>query len=109
MEELNTKGLNVESKVIIDSIRNDEEVMALKQHYPNFYLISVYADSDLRFKRLEKDKIYKNKKDFIKDDDRDSKETFSFGQQVKKCNYLADVVLENGKDFMTGVELETII
>jgi deoxycytidylate deaminase/dephospho-CoA kinase len=82
-------------KVIIDSIRNDKEVMFLRQ-FPRFYLISVYADYETRFNRLSKINTGYSRADFNRDDIRDATESFPYGQQVEKCNYLSDIIINSG-------------
>jgi dephospho-CoA kinase len=81
-------------RIIINSIRNDQEVLYLRQ-FPNFYLFSIYAPRDVRFKRLKKEHYGEDRSSFDKDDERDSKNIDPFGQQVSKCNYLADIVINN--------------
>jgi deoxycytidylate deaminase len=82
------------NKVVIDSIRNDREVSYLRQ-FPKFYLISVYADQSKRFDRLmKKNKTYTYEQ-FMADDSRDATEIFQHGQQVEKCNYMSDIVINN--------------
>lgn len=91
-------------KIIVDSIRNDHEVLCLKR-FPNFYLFSVYAPRDERFKRLKG--IYKDDRSaFDKDDDRDSKGNDPFGQQVSKCNFLSDIVINNDKDIPSSAKIK---
>lgn len=83
-------------KVVIDSIRNDKEVMYFRQ-FPKFYLISVYADREIRFNRLSTINGRYNREDFQRDDLRDATESFQYGQQVEKCNYLSDIVINSGE------------
>jgi len=37
---------------VIESIRNPSEVEALKQNFPDFHLVEVFADSRIRWKRM---------------------------------------------------------
>lgn len=82
------------SGIIIDSIKNDEECKTLKQ-FPFFYLFSVHADEDIRAGRTKKAKRFKKYKEFAKIDSRDKAEEIHYGQQVIKCNYLADIIINN--------------
>lgn len=84
-------------KVVIDSIRNDMEVTYLRQ-FPNFYLVSVYADRDQRFKWLSTDNRAYTRQAFDADDYRDATERVPHGQQVTKCNDLSDIVINNEKN-----------
>ncbi len=90
-EDQSSKG------IIIDSIKNDEECKTLKQ-FPYFYLFSVHADENIRAERTIKAKRFKEKKEFIKVDSRDKAEEIHYGQQVKKCNYLSDIIINNNKN-----------
>jgi deoxycytidylate deaminase len=83
--------------IIVDSIRNDGEVHTLKQ-FPYFYLFSIQADQSIRCDRTIKIGKFKNKEEFYKADERDQAEDIPYGQQVKKCNYLADIIIINDKD-----------
>ncbi len=81
--------------IVVDSIRNDGEVKTLRQ-LPNFYLFSIHADKSVRCERtVGEKKRFRTKEDFDKADRRDEAENISYGQQVKKCNYLADIILNN--------------
>ncbi|MDP3029976.1 MAG: hypothetical protein Q8O04_10900 [Deltaproteobacteria bacterium] len=93
IDRLKSSG-ETHKKIIINSIRNDQEVLYLRQ-FPNFYLFSIYAPRDVRFKRLKKKHYGEDRSSFDKDDERDSKNIDPFGQQVSKCNYLADIVINN--------------
>lgn len=84
-------------KVVIDGIRNLEEADILKQ-FPNFFLISVQAEKEIRCKRMIKDKRCKDEVEFMKIDDRDMEEGLPNGQQVKRCNDVSDIILLN-EDF----------
>jgi deoxycytidylate deaminase/dephospho-CoA kinase len=85
------------SGVILSGIRNMGEVKLLRQ-YPNFFLISIHADQNIRFERLKKDGKVLNHDEFEKIDGHDSEERLSYGQQVKQCNYHADVIFNNNEN-----------
>lgn len=80
--------------IIVDSIRNDGEVATLRQ-FPNFYLFSVHAEEKIRIERTLKIKKFETKEEFRTADLRDQAEDFPHGQQVKKCNYLSDIIINN--------------
>lgn len=83
--------------LIIDSIRNDKEVSTLKQ-FPYFFLFSIHADEDLRIKRTKDMGKFRSDEEFEEADRRDRAEDIPYGQQVKKCNYLADIIINNHQD-----------
>ena len=84
--------------IIIDGIKNAGEVSILRQ-FPNYYLLSIHADDDIRCKRLVKNKTFPNDNEFYRADERDKLEEYDYGQQVNKCNYLSDIIIINNKDF----------
>ncbi len=93
------KAQNSESEyVIIDSIRNPNEVKYLKTQN-NFFLIGVIAPLKTRFQRMFRRKRSSDPqewKEFIKADSRDRGiDQPSSGQQVEACIKLADFIIEN--------------
>jgi deoxycytidylate deaminase len=94
--------------IIIDGIKNTGEIKYLRQ-FPNFYLVSVYSDRDVRKGRIvgpeAKKKRFKTEKDFESADNRDEEEDIPNGQQIKQCNYLSDIIINNNKDFSDAEEL----
>ncbi len=92
-------------KCIVDSIRNPGEIEVLRQNLPGFYLMGVFADKDLRWKRLKDDPYYNNNWGlFEKDDERDMGEDLSYGQRVTDCFLSADIILSNNQNFDRGSE-----
>jgi len=93
------KAINQQyKKAIVDGIRNPAEIDVLKK-LKDFFLISVDADSELRFNRLvnrNRESDPKSWEDFLNVDNRDKgmgeKET---GQCVGKCMTRADFILIN--------------
>ena len=83
--------------VIIDSIRNTAEIEELKK-LDDFYLISIDAPVDVRFKKSQSrnresdPKIYEQ---FLIDESRDREEDLENGQQVEKCIKMADFFIYN--------------
>jgi deoxycytidylate deaminase/cytidylate kinase len=99
------KGFGNKEKIVLECLRNDGEVDYLKARYPNFYLIAVYAGKVVRWERTKgKYKGYEN--DFDEDDSRDQEEDDPFGQQIKKCVALADLVILNNQQWQTPKDIE---
>jgi deoxycytidylate deaminase len=94
-----------DSFIIIDGIKNEVEVRTLRQ-FPYFYLFSIHSDRELRCKRLLKDNTFSSAKDFYEADKRDELEEYDYGQQVKKCNYLSDIIILNNKEIPHASERE---
>ena len=95
------KGQKVDKKIVVEGIRNPAEIKFLKKN-PNFILIGVKANRELRFKRLllrGKEWDPKTYEDFLKIDRRDlGVGQNKSGQQVGKCLSYCDYVLTNNKD-----------
>jgi len=84
---------------IVDSIRNPAEVRALRNYSNRFFLFGIYADTEMRWKRV-KTKYNGNLEAFDRDDKRDKgDESVCYGQQVGECFAEADVVVANQNDF----------
>lgn len=85
--------------VVIDGIRNPSEIEHLKNNLKNFYLISVDAPREERFKRLverNRESDPKTWEEFLKVDDRDKGIGESdTGQNVGRCMSIADFNLIN--------------
>lgn len=86
------------NKAVVDGIRNPAEVLELRK-LKNFFLISVDAPAEVRFKRMverarESDPV--SWEDFLKVDARDKGEgEAESGQGVGKCMQQADLTLIN--------------
>jgi deoxycytidylate deaminase/dephospho-CoA kinase len=80
--------------LIIDSIKNEAEVIALK-NWPNFFLFAVQADADIRRTRCVDGDRFKSNAEFELADKRDQLEQLDHGQQVKKCDYISDIIIYN--------------
>ena len=89
--------LDLNNNYTIDGIRNPGEVERLSE-IKNFYLISVDAPEEIRFKRVlsrAKPSDPRNLEEFLKIDKRDFGENDPLGQQVGKCMEMADFRLIN--------------
>lgn len=85
IEAVHNKG----EKITIECFRNPIEIDALRDYYPHFYLIALYAPKELRKSRQKEEKF-----DLL--DTRDTGEhEDKLGQQVRRCVNNADIVLDN--------------
>jgi deoxycytidylate deaminase len=83
-------------KWVIDSIKNPHEAEALRREFSNFFLMGVFADKDVRLKRLEN--LYGDDVNaFNREDRTDSREGVEHGQRVAACFYSADLVIANNE------------
>ncbi|MCX7921998.1 MAG: deaminase [Clostridia bacterium] len=97
VEIIESEKLPASQKILIDSIRNPYEVEYLRQKYPNFFLIAIFADYEKRWERVKG--VYSNKRDAFDDDeykDQGSDEP-EHGQKVSKCFFEADLVISNNE------------
>ncbi len=86
--------------ILIDGIKNVAEAEAIKQ-WPNGYVVSIQADKTVREKRLVgPNRKFETESEFEEADRRDAEERTRFGQQVKRCNDLADMVVINNDVFI---------
>jgi len=89
-----------EPRVVFDGIKREDEVVFLREKYPNFCLIAVHCGREERWKRVKE--VYQSRKltekDFDVDDLRDQIEEVPYGQQVSLCVDDADVVIDNRED-----------
>ncbi|MCJ7543619.1 MAG: hypothetical protein MUP47_03470 [Phycisphaerae bacterium] len=84
--------------VVVDGIRNKGEIETLQQ-LPNFYLISVQAETAVRQTRtIGLGKRFRDSQEFEAADTRDRDEHTAYGQQVTECNYLSDIIVINEAD-----------
>ena len=95
---------------IIDAFKNPSEIEYFRNRYGRFFLVSVYADEEIRRKRfgqkLESEYgIHHEKAEeiFIKVDKQDrGEDTYEpkrlYVQGVSECSYLADIAFNNDKD-----------
>jgi len=84
------------SGIVLDGIRNTGEVAAIRQ-WPNFCLVSVHSEQEVRKVRLLSHGRLVSQDDFYRADRRDADEKYVHGQQVKRCNDLADIIIRNDK------------
>lgn len=98
--------------LVIDGIRNSGEADFLKSKFgESFKLIAVDAPQQMRFERLSQRKREGDPatlEEFIRLDERDQgKDEPEYGQHVRKCIEMADIVLQNDgslEEFQKKVE-----
>lgn len=90
-----------ETALVFSSIRNTAEVKALREKFPNFYLIAVDCEKGERWSRIRDvyERIRQNEKDFWKDDERDRGEDVPYGQQVELCVDEAAIMIKNDDSY----------
>jgi deoxycytidylate deaminase len=95
---LDKMSLSEVGDIVIDGIRNYDEVRVLRKRYPEFFfLIALHASPDTRWHRVQ-DVYDKNLRLFERDHLRDSAEDLPEGQQVSTCVQQADYVFVNEDD-----------
>lgn len=86
--------------LIIDGIRNPGEIDFLREKFgEDFKLIAIDAPQQIRFERMSQRKREGDPatlEEFIRLDERDQgKDEPEYGQQVRKCIEMADIILQN--------------
>lgn len=91
-------------KVVIETLRNPAEVDVLRSEFRGFFLIAIDAEIETRWRRLKH--IYKGNRDkFNINDERDAgTKQPKYGQQVKKCIELADILINSEEDFYKNIK-----
>ncbi len=97
------KGKN-DKKIVIDSIRNTAEIEFLQKIPGRFFLFGIFAETETRWERV-KDENYRiietggyDRQLFDINDNRDKdEEEITYGQQIKRCFKLSDIIINNNK------------
>lgn len=86
---------NSEQNFVVDSIRNPAEIKYFREKYPEFVLIGVFADYDVRWKRVMNN--YDGSKDSFDVDELRDKGTYEpiYGQKISDCFFESDLILAN--------------
>lgn len=84
---------------VIDGIKNPGEIKYFRSMHPEFFLIGIFAEPNIRWKRVQ-DKYKKNLAAFEEDDIKDSgKNEKNYGQHVTDSFRMADIIILNNDDF----------
>ncbi len=94
----NEEDIKSSQGIIIDVIKNEAEVDALRV-FPNFFLFSVHAEENIRSNRTTENGRFGSEEYFLRADEKDRLQQGNFGQQVKRCNDLADIIILNPDNF----------
>lgn len=83
------------SNFVIESIRNPAEIQYFRERYPEFILIGIFADYEVRWERVKN--VYHNSKDTFDKDEQKDKGTFEpkYGQKISDCFFESDLILSN--------------
>lgn len=95
LQQVKEKGNNV----VIECFRNPIEIDFLRDVFPHFYLIALFAPKEERKKRS-------SIKEFDSVDKRDEEEKDKYGQHVKKCVNNADIVIDNSTHWLTVTDAD---
>ena len=92
---------------VVDSIRNPEEINYLRKSFAEFFLFGVFAEPNLRWKRV-KEKYDEDRRAFDEDDTRDSNGGVEHGQRVADSFRMADIILLNNENIVEGNKNEEL-
>lgn len=103
-EEMISKEEN--QKFVIESIRNPAEIKYFREKYPEFILIGVFADYDVRWDRVKE--TYDGSKDSFDIDEQRDKGSYEpiYGQKISDCFFESDLILSNNSHISCGEEGE---
>lgn len=97
--ELDEKYISQDTKsnFVIESIRNPAEIKYFREKYPEFILIGVFADYDVRWERVKDS--YNGSKDAFDVDEQKDKGAFEpeYGQKISDCFFESDLILSNNE------------
>lgn len=91
------KKMDMDKNYVVDSIRNPFEVETLRKR-KDFYLVSVMADSKVRFERLKgrgRENDPTDYKKFLEIDAAEARNADPAAQQLDRTQEMADAVVEN--------------
>ena len=97
LSDILIKKIDKNNNYVIDSIRNPEEIKALRK-YGSFVLFNVVASSKIRFERIRKrnrpgdPKTYQ---EFIRLEKQELQSSDEHNQQLLECSKLAEYVIKN--------------
>ena len=95
------EGDTIQTKWVVDSIRNPNEIRELRDYSNRFFLFGVSAEKKVRWERV-REKFSGNENQFDECDQIDSgKDSLQTGQRVADCFYEADIVFANNTNFAT--------
>jgi deoxycytidylate deaminase len=97
-DRMEQDGIGQQS-LVVDGIRNCEEVSAFRERFPSFFLVAVCAGRDNRWKRVRED-YGGDEAQFQRDDRRDKDEGQPWGQCVQRCVDDADYVYSNDRQLV---------
>ena len=86
-----------DSNFVIESIRNPAEIKFFREKYPEFILIGVFADYEVRWDRVKDN--YGGSKDSFDLDEQKDQGSFepSYGQRISDCFFESDLILSNNE------------
>lgn len=85
--------------IVIDGIRNPGEMTYLRDRYPDFFVVAVFAPWQVRWDRKRED-YEGDQYAFERDDTRDSGELEpAWGQKVQLCVDRSDILISNERQF----------
>lgn len=86
-----------EKNIVIESIRNPAEIQYFRDKYPEFILIGIFADYEIRWNRVKES--YDGSKDSFDADEQRDKGNYepAYGQKISDCFFESDLILANNK------------
>lgn len=85
--------------IVIDSIRNPEEVFCLKDKYVHCFVLGIFATKEIRWQRVKKG-YEENQASFNEDEKRDRNEKIEYGQRVTDAFLTSDAIILNESEIV---------
>lgn len=88
---------NSEKNIVIESIRNPAEIQYFREKYPEFILVGIFADYNVRWERVKES--YNGSKDSFDIDEQRDKGSYEpvYGQKISDCFFESDLILANNE------------
>lgn len=88
---------NNEKSIVIESIRNPAEIQYFREKYPEFILVGIFADYDVRWERVKES--YNGSKDSFDIDEQRDRGSYEpvYGQKISDCFFESDLILANNE------------
>lgn len=103
-EQLYQQAIKDGQSAVIESLRNPQEVIALRQKPERFLMLAVDAKVEIRYERILKRKSstdHVRLEKFIQDEQAEMNDPDPNGLRITECIKLADLVIMNDHDIKT--------
>ncbi len=92
---------------VVESIRNPAEIRYFRDKYPEFILVGIFADYEVRWNRVKEN--YGNSRDQFDTDEQKDKGVLEpeHGQRISDCFFESDLIILNNKQILCNEDNES--